>query len=204
MASPSGPDPSKPSAGLLGTPAPADRGTTLVRGVGLGSATALNMIDMIGVGPFITSPLIISAAGGPQAMLGWILGAALALCPLLPRLAPFDLLHSRLAAKPRGKVGSRLIWGAVAALALLAGAAWVFFDWRQSAAEVAELRQTRDEMKDNVETAKAFIARVNATRTWYERRPNYLECLRTITLCFPEEGRIWTSSLTLRDRKSVV
>jgi len=67
MASPSGP-------GHL------DRGTTLVRGVGLGSATALNMIDMIGVGPFITIPLIISAAGGPQAMLGWILGAALALC----------------------------------------------------------------------------------------------------------------------------
>jgi amino acid transporter len=53
---------------------------TLVRGVGLGSATALNMIDMIGVGPFITIPLIISAAGGPQAMLGWVLGAALALC----------------------------------------------------------------------------------------------------------------------------
>ena len=38
------------------------------------------MIDMIGVGPFITIPLIIAAAGGPQAMLGWILGAVFALC----------------------------------------------------------------------------------------------------------------------------
>src|ERR1700757_1838844 len=53
---------------------------SLIRGVGLGSATALNMIDMIGVGPFITIPLILSAAGGPQAMLGWILGAVFALC----------------------------------------------------------------------------------------------------------------------------
>ena len=52
----------------------------LVRGIGLGSATALNMIDMIGVGPFITIPLIITAMGGPQAMLGWILGALLAVC----------------------------------------------------------------------------------------------------------------------------
>jgi len=52
----------------------------LVRGVGLGSATALNMIDMIGVGPFITIPLIVSAMGGPQAMLGWILGAGFAIC----------------------------------------------------------------------------------------------------------------------------
>jgi amino acid transporter len=38
------------------------------------------MIDMIGVGPFITIPLIVIAAGGPQAMLGWIAGAIFALC----------------------------------------------------------------------------------------------------------------------------
>ncbi len=52
----------------------------LVRGIGLTEATSLNMIDMIGVGPFITLPLVIAAAGGPQAMLGWILGAIFALC----------------------------------------------------------------------------------------------------------------------------
>src|SRR5256885_12933743 len=58
----------------------AGTGTPLVRGIGLGSATALNMIDMIGVGPFITIPLIVTAMGGPQAMLGWILVAGLAIC----------------------------------------------------------------------------------------------------------------------------
>lgn len=52
----------------------------LIRGVGLASATTLNMIDMIGVGPFITIPLIIAAMGGPQAMLGWIFGAVLVIC----------------------------------------------------------------------------------------------------------------------------
>src|SRR5262245_52463942 len=52
----------------------------LAREVGLREATALNMIDMIGVGPFITIPLIIHAMRGPQAMLGWILGALLAMC----------------------------------------------------------------------------------------------------------------------------
>ena len=46
----------------------------------LGSATALNMIDMIGVGPFITMPLILTAMGGPQAMLGWVVGALFAVC----------------------------------------------------------------------------------------------------------------------------
>jgi basic amino acid/polyamine antiporter, APA family len=57
-----------------------DHGSRLIRGVGLTSATALNMIDMIGVGPFITIPLIIAAMGGPQAMLGWIFGALLVMC----------------------------------------------------------------------------------------------------------------------------
>src|SRR6266550_2879380 len=52
----------------------------LIRGIGTSGATALNMIDMIGVGPFITIPLIVSAMGGPQAMLGWVLGAIFAMC----------------------------------------------------------------------------------------------------------------------------
>jgi APA family basic amino acid/polyamine antiporter len=52
----------------------------LVRGIGLAQATALNMIDMIGVGPFITIPLMVAAMHGPQAMVGWIAGAILVLC----------------------------------------------------------------------------------------------------------------------------
>lgn len=57
-----------------------DQNPELIRGVGLTGATTLNMIDMIGVGPFITMPLIIAAMGGPQAMLGWIFGALLVIC----------------------------------------------------------------------------------------------------------------------------
>ena len=42
-------------------------------------AVSLNMSMMVGVGPFITIPAIIASMGGPQAMLGWILGALVAL-----------------------------------------------------------------------------------------------------------------------------
>jgi amino acid transporter len=55
-------------------------GVGLQRSLGLRGAVALNMLDMIGVGPFITLPLIVGAMGGPQAMLGWVLGAGLAVC----------------------------------------------------------------------------------------------------------------------------
>jgi basic amino acid/polyamine antiporter, APA family len=57
-----------------------DQHQPLQRSLGLLHATALNMTNMIGVGPFITISLIISAMGGPQCMLGWLLGTLLALC----------------------------------------------------------------------------------------------------------------------------
>lgn len=52
----------------------------LHRSLGLLQATAMNMSNMVGVGPFLTIPLILAAMGGPQAMLGWFLGALLAIC----------------------------------------------------------------------------------------------------------------------------
>ncbi len=52
----------------------------LTRDLGFFPALASNMLNMVGVGPFITIPLILSAMGGPQALLGWILGALISLC----------------------------------------------------------------------------------------------------------------------------
>jgi basic amino acid/polyamine antiporter, APA family len=52
----------------------------LRRDLGLTQATALAITDMIGIGPFITIPLFISTMGGPQAMVGWFVGALLAFC----------------------------------------------------------------------------------------------------------------------------
>src|SRR4030081_3781396 len=52
----------------------------LIRRFGLLSATALNMTNMIGVGPFITIPLLMTALGGPQAMLGWIVALVIVMC----------------------------------------------------------------------------------------------------------------------------
>jgi amino acid transporter len=50
----------------------------LQRRIGLRSAVALNMLEMIGVGPFITLPLVIAAAGYRLSVWAWVLGAAIA------------------------------------------------------------------------------------------------------------------------------
>jgi len=50
----------------------------LDRRVGLRSAIVLNMLEMIGVGPFITLPLVIAAAGYRLSIWAWVLGAVIA------------------------------------------------------------------------------------------------------------------------------
>ena len=57
-----------------------EKAPQLERSLTLRGAVALNLLDMIGVGPFLTLPLLLAAMGGPQAMLGWVLGALLAAC----------------------------------------------------------------------------------------------------------------------------
>lgn len=51
----------------------------LERSIGTVQGIAINMSQMMGAGPFITIPIILSVMGGPQAMFGWIAGALLAL-----------------------------------------------------------------------------------------------------------------------------
>ncbi len=52
----------------------------LERGMGLFPALAANMLQMVGVGPFLTIPLILSTMHGPQALAGWVLGGLIAAC----------------------------------------------------------------------------------------------------------------------------
>ena len=51
----------------------------LERKIGPLQATAINMTQMCGIGPFVTIPAMVVTLGGPQAMFGWLIGAVIAL-----------------------------------------------------------------------------------------------------------------------------
>ena len=50
----------------------------LVRGLGLWQASAINMLDMVGIGPFVVISSVVAAMNGPQCIIAWIFGALLA------------------------------------------------------------------------------------------------------------------------------
>jgi glutathione peroxidase len=71
----------------------------LVRRFGLLQSTALNMSNMIGIGPFITVPVLMSTmGGGPQAMIGWLLAVLI--------VGPPPALAQEAASAPRLPAGA--------------------------------------------------------------------------------------------------
>ena len=74
-------DPERGGATRTGEPRealPKEQQPSLERGLGLKEAVALNMIEIVGIGPFVVSSLVIRAMGGPQALIAWLAGALLA------------------------------------------------------------------------------------------------------------------------------
>jgi len=69
--------PAQKSAPTTATSSQAANGQ-LERGLGLKEAVALNMIEIVGIGPFVVSSLVIKAMGGPQAIVAWLAGALIA------------------------------------------------------------------------------------------------------------------------------
>jgi amino acid transporter len=111
---------------------------SLVRGIGLLEATSANMLNMIGVGPFLTIPLIIASMNGPQAMLGWVFGAAVAICDglvwaelgaAMPESGgPYHYLLEAFGPKSLGKLMRFLfLWETVAAVPLMTASGAVGF-----------------------------------------------------------------------------
>jgi amino acid transporter len=58
---------------------PSSTSASLERRIGLRSAVLFNLLEMIGVGPFITLPLVIAAAGYKLSVWAWAIGAVIAI-----------------------------------------------------------------------------------------------------------------------------
>ena len=135
----------------------------LVRGIGLGSATALNMIDMIGVGPFITIPLIVTVMGGPQAMLGWVLGMVLAVCD--------GLVWAELGAAMPGSGGSYRYLKEIYGPQKLGRAVSFLFIWQLSFSAPLSIASGAVGLSQYAAFFWPGLERIWSTRTWGANLP---------------------------------
>src|SRR5271163_4715083 len=110
----------------------------LARRMGIFGASASNMLNMIGVGPFLSIPLALVAVHGSKVLLPWILGAVISLCDGLVWAelgaampfsgGPYFYLRQAFGAESYGKVASFLVlWSSVLTAPLLIASGAVGF-----------------------------------------------------------------------------
>jgi hypothetical protein len=117
---------------------------------------------------------------------------------------PADFLHSRLQPRKKLALKNKLKWGGFAAAAVFLVALAFFLDWQSRRQEIDDLESQIALSKTSVKTAKEIVDKVNFARSWYDRRPKFLDGLVDVTTAFPLEGRIWATSLAVGDDMRVL
>ena len=129
--------------------------------------------------------------------------AALAAGAQARRPAIVDFAHSRLTPRRKTRLGRYAVWAIAAAVAICAVTVYFVLDWRSSRQDLAALKAQMDAQKNKARDARDALDNLSFARDWYDRRPRYLECLRELTLVFPEDGRAWATGVAVRDKPTV-
>lgn len=141
---------------------------------------------------------------GPEAAAAFATPIAVARSGLVPAGPPADFLHTHLTPHKKTRDRRKTRWAiAIGATLLLAIGAFLF-DWNAQAAEVEESRDWLAGQEQDIASAQALIDKVAAARDWYDRRLPFLDCLREVTLAFPERGTVWATSLAVQEYKENV
>lgn len=110
-----------------------------------------------------------------------------------------DFLNPRLGGR-RHAVHKRLIvWAAVAAAVCLIGLVAALLDWRADRRDIATYTAQLKQMGPDITAAREIVDRVSYAGSWVSREPRFLACLRELTTAFPEEPRVWATSLALNE-----
>jgi len=110
-----------------------------------------------------------------------------------------DFLNPRIGRKEVAPHKRLVGWGAVAAVVALAIAGVVLADWQSTRSDIATYTDQLEMMSEDIEAARAVVDRMAYARSWTSQKPVFLECLRQLTLAFPEAPTVWATSLALNE-----
>jgi len=108
-----------------------------------------------------------------------------------------DFLNPRLGGKRRSVHKRAIAWAAVLAAGCLVGLGVLFLDWRGDRKDIAVYTAQLQQMGPDIAAAREIVDRVSYAGSWVSREPRFLDCLRELTMAFPDEPRVWATSLAL-------
>jgi hypothetical protein len=84
------------------------------------------------------------------------------------------------------------------------GLVWLYVTVTRLEAEVAALNAEYQGMANKIKDATTSLERFAYGRTYFERRPPMLDCLRELATAFGTDSSIWATSFSLRDNRKGV
>ncbi|MFH1716304.1 MAG: pilus assembly protein PilM [Planctomycetota bacterium] len=128
-----------------------------------------------------------------------IAAAALAITAVGGDKCSIDFLNPRIGRRKKSGRGRVISWAAVAAVVFVAGAGVFIADWHGRRADIATCTVQLEQMAEDITAAREMVDRISYASSWTSQRPEFLECLRQLTLAFPESSRVWATSLALSE-----
>jgi len=129
-----------------------------------------------------------------------IAAASLAITTLSAGKPSVDFLNPHIGQKKAAGHGQFTKWAAVAAMVLVVGVGAVIADWHSKNADIAAYSERLDSISEDVAAAREMVDRISFAGSWTSRKPEFLECVRQLTLAFPESPSVWATSLALSEQ----
>ena len=112
---------------------------------------------------------------------------------------PVNFLNPRIGAKKKTGRKRIAVWaGVIGAVCLLALAA-VLADLHADRTDIATYTEQLELMSEDIAAAREVVDRISYASSWTSQEPVFLNCLRGLTLTFPQEPVIWATNLRLSE-----
>lgn len=125
--------------------------------------------------------------------------AAVAMTAIGTDKPPIDFLNPRIGIKKTSGRKRLIVWAAIVGVACLVALGAVLVDWLGDRSDIATYSEQLEMMREDIAAAQEIVDRVSYAGSWASREPQFLDCLRELTLAFPQEARVWATSLALSE-----
>jgi len=112
---------------------------------------------------------------------------------------PVDFLNPRIGLKKKTSRKPITIWASIIGAACLLALIAVLADWQADRRDIATYTEQLELMSEDIAAAREVVDRIIYATSWTSQEPVFLNCLRELTLTFPEEPTIWATNLRLSE-----
>ena len=112
---------------------------------------------------------------------------------------PVDFLNPRIGVKKTSHRKRVTVWASIIGVLCLLALVAVLVDWQADRRDIATYTQQLELMSEDIAAAQEVVDRISYASSWTSQEPVFLNCLRDLTLTFPEEPLVWATNLRLSE-----